>query len=40
VLVFQEFAEIPRSQIGQPVGSLTSRRDELIAALDPLFTGI
>jgi toxin CcdB len=40
VLVFQELAAIPRSQIGQPVGSLKSRRDELIAALDLLFTGI
>jgi toxin CcdB len=40
VLVFQELAAIPRSQIGQPVGSLKSRRHELIAALDLLFTGI
>jgi toxin CcdB len=40
VLVFQELAAIPRTALGDPVGSLRARRDELVAALDLLFTGI
>ncbi len=40
VLVFQEMAAIPRSSLGEPVASLRSRRDALIAAVDLLFTGI
>jgi toxin CcdB len=40
VLVFQELAAIPTAMLGKPVGSLSSRREELIAALDLLFTGI
>ncbi len=40
VLVFQELAAIPKSALGEPRGSLASRRTELIAALDLLFTGI
>jgi toxin CcdB len=40
VLVFQELAAVPRSVLGRPRGSLTSRRSELIAAVDLLFTGI
>lgn len=40
VLVFQELAAIPTAALGRPVGSLASRREELIAALDLLFTGI
>ena len=39
VLVFQELAAIPRAALGVRVGSLASRRAELIAALDLLFTG-
>ena len=38
VLVFQELAGIPCSELGDPVGTLRSRRDELVAALDLLFT--
>lgn len=40
VLVFQELSAVPASVLGDPVGSLASRRTELIAALDLLFTGI
>lgn len=40
VLVFQELAAIPASGLGEPVTSLASRRAELIAAIDLLFTGI
>lgn len=40
VMVFQELAAIPRKALGSPAGSLRSRRDDLIAALDLLFTGI
>jgi toxin CcdB len=40
VVVFQEIAAIPRSALGKLVGSLASRRAELIAAIDLLFTGI
>ena len=40
VLVFQELAAIPSTTLRAPVGSLASRRTELIAALDLLFTGI
>ena len=40
VLVFQELAAIPTAMLGKPVGSLFSRREELIAALDLLFSGI
>jgi len=39
VLVFQELAAVPRSNLGETVGSLASRRTELIAALDLLLTG-
>jgi toxin CcdB len=37
---FQELAAIPVSALGAAAGSLRARRDELIAALDLLFTGI
>jgi toxin CcdB len=40
VLVFQELAAIPASVLVEPVGSLASRRAELVAAIDLLFTGI
>jgi toxin CcdB len=40
VIVFQELAAIPASALGEPVASLVSRRADLIAALDLLFTGI
>jgi toxin CcdB len=40
VLVFQELAAVPLSALGAPVTSLSSRRDELVAAIDLLFTGI
>lgn len=40
VLVFQEIAAVPATALGKRVGSLASRRDELVAAVDLLFTGI
>lgn len=40
VVVFQDLASIPRSALGDRVDSLIGQRDELIAALDLLFTGI
>jgi toxin CcdB len=40
VLVFQELAAVPVSVLGDRVGSLASRRTDLIAAIDLLFTGI
>lgn len=40
VLVFQLLAAMPRSTLGAAVGSLRSHRDELVAAVDLLFTGI
>ncbi len=39
-ILFQELAALPVTAIGEPVGSLRSRRDELTSALDLLFTGI
>jgi len=39
VLVFQELAAIPAAALGKPIGSLASRRAEVIAALDLLLTG-
>jgi toxin CcdB len=40
VLVFQEIAALPVSVLREPVASLAARRDELIGAIDLLFTGI
>ena len=40
VLLFQELAAIPGSALGEVVGSLATRRAEMIAALDLLLTGI
>ena len=39
-ILFQELAAVPLTAMGDPVGSLRGRRDELIAALDLLFTGV
>jgi toxin CcdB len=39
-ILFQELAAVPLTAIGDPVGNLRHRRDDLIAALDLLFTGI
>jgi toxin CcdB len=39
-ILFQEIAALPVTAIGETVGSLRNRRDELIAALDLLFTGV
>ncbi len=39
VMVFQELAAVPVSALGEPVTSLATRRTELIAAIDLLFTG-
>ena len=40
VLVFQEVAAVPATALGKRVASLASRRDEIVAAIDLLFTGI
>ena len=40
VLVFQELAAVPPQALGAKVGSLASRRGELVAAVDLLFTGV
>lgn len=40
VLVVQELAAIPMSALGAQVASLRSRRDDVVAALDLLFTGL
>ena len=40
VMLFQELASVPASMLGEPVASLVSRRADVIAALDLLFTGI
>jgi toxin CcdB len=40
VLVFQELAAVPKSALGERVASLARQREELVAALDLLFTGI
>ncbi|MBK9035907.1 MAG: CcdB family protein [Myxococcales bacterium] len=39
VVVVQELAAVPRSGLGAVVGTLASRRADLVAALDLLFTG-
>lgn len=36
----QHMAAVPRDVLREPVGSLAPRRDDIIAALDFLFTGI
>jgi toxin CcdB len=40
VMVFQELAAVPATALGEVVGSLKSRRAELVRAIDLLFTGI
>lgn len=40
VLLFQELAAIPANALGAIVGSLASRRADIVAALDLLFTGL
>ncbi len=40
VLAFQELAAIPAASLGERVHSLAARRNELVAALDLLFTGL
>lgn len=40
VILFQELAALPTAALGEVVASLQSRRNELVAALDLLFTGI
>jgi toxin CcdB len=40
VIVFQELAAFPASELRDVVASLHARRGELIAAIDLLFTGI
>ena len=40
VLVFQELAAVALTTLGPRVGSLAKRRDDLVAALDLLFTGM
>jgi len=40
ILVVQELAAIPVTALGKRVASLAARRDDVIAALDLLFTGV
>ena len=40
LLLIHLLAAIPVSALGQPVGSASSQRNDIIAALDMLFTGI
>ena len=40
VMSTPELAGVSRGQLGSRVGSLAHRRDDIIAALDMLFTGI
>lgn len=40
VLLVQELAAIPASALGALVGSLQARRDDIVAALDLLCTGL
>ncbi len=40
VLSIAELAGVSRRQLGEGVGSLAARRDEILAAVDLLFTGI
>lgn len=39
VLLTQDLAAIPRPALKQPVANLSPQRDEILAALDFLFTG-
>jgi toxin CcdB len=39
-IAFQELAAVPADALGDVIGNLRNRREELVAALDLLFTGI
>jgi toxin CcdB len=39
VMLTQELATLPRRMLKQPVTNLSAQRDEILAALDFLFTG-
>lgn len=39
-VLFQEMAAVPVAVLSDSIGNLRNRRDDLIAALDLLFTGI
>lgn len=39
ILLAQDLAAIPRSLLKSPVANLSPQRDEIVAALDFLFTG-
>ncbi len=39
ILLTQDLAAIPRSLLKSPVANLSPQRDEIVAALDFLFTG-
>jgi toxin CcdB len=39
VLITQEIVTVRKSALGQPRGSVAGERDQIIAALDLLFTG-
>jgi toxin CcdB len=39
VVMTQELAAVPRSDLRRKVGSLSDRRDEIVRALDVLLTG-
>jgi toxin CcdB len=39
-LILQQLTAIPTSSLRRPLGSLTSYRDDMVYALDWLFTGI
>jgi toxin CcdB len=40
LLITQELLTVRKSELGAPRGSLQHQRDDIIAALDMLFTGI
>jgi toxin CcdB len=40
VLVFQELAAVPTTALGPRIASLAAQRDELVAAIDWLITGM
>lgn len=39
VMVTQQLAAVPRSQLGRPIGSMADQYDPIVRALDMLFTG-
>lgn len=40
VLMTQNLASVPVSELGPPVGSLTAQRDSIIRAIDALLSGL